>query len=181
MAMSRSFGATALTSRSSMKICPEVTVSSPAIIASKVDLPQPEGPTRAMNSPSRASMSMPFRTSTGPNRLCTPLIVSVAMRLLDRSQSETADKILAAEEIDQQRRQRRDQHGAAHDVELRRLLAGGPHRDQRSRDRLRASGREHHAEQILVPDPGELPDHGDDQDRRRQRQDDAMEDAPEAG
>ena len=38
-----------------MKIWPAVTVSSPAIMASKVDLPQPEGPTRATNSPSFAS------------------------------------------------------------------------------------------------------------------------------
>ena len=34
-----------------MQISPEVTLSSPAIIASRVDLPQPDGPTSAMNSP----------------------------------------------------------------------------------------------------------------------------------
>jgi len=95
------------------------------------------------------------------------------MPLLDRPQSEAADKILAAEEIDQKRRQGRDQHRAARDVELRRLLAGGRQRDQHGRDRLLASGREHHADDVVVPDSRELPDHGDDQDRRRQRQDDA--------
>ena len=69
MAMSRSFGATELTSLPSMRISPSLTLSSPAIMASSVDLPQPDGPTRAMNSPVRASRSMPLSTSTAPNRL----------------------------------------------------------------------------------------------------------------
>ena len=51
MAMSRSFGATELTSVPSMRISPSLTLSRPAIMASSVDLPQPDGPTRAMNSP----------------------------------------------------------------------------------------------------------------------------------
>ena len=53
MAMSRSFGATELTSLPSMRISPSLTVSSPAIMASRVDLPQPDGPTSATNSPVR--------------------------------------------------------------------------------------------------------------------------------
>ena len=40
---------------------------------------------------------------------------------------------------------------------------------------------EHHAEQEVVPDLGELPDHAHHDDRRRQRQDDAPEDGEEAG
>ena len=66
MAMSRSLGATALTRRSPIRISPWVTVSSPAIMASSVDFPQPEGPTRTMNSPVFASSSMPLSTSTAP-------------------------------------------------------------------------------------------------------------------
>ena len=42
-----------------MKILPALTSSSPASIRRVVDLPQPEGPTRTMNSPSRISRSMP--------------------------------------------------------------------------------------------------------------------------
>ena len=42
---------TELTSRPSMRISPALTLSSPAIMASSVDLPQPDGPTSAMNSP----------------------------------------------------------------------------------------------------------------------------------
>ena len=79
MAMSRSFGATELTSLPSMRISPSLTLSSPAIIASSVDLPQPEGPTSATNSPVSASRSMPLRTSTEPKRLWSREMVSVAM------------------------------------------------------------------------------------------------------
>ena len=57
--MSRSLGGVLVMSRSPMKIFPEFTSSSPASIRRVVDLPQPEGPTRTMNSPSRISRSMP--------------------------------------------------------------------------------------------------------------------------
>src|SRR5260370_4339436 len=115
MAMSRSLGATELTILPSMRISPSLTLSSPAIIASSVDLPQPEGPTRATNSPACASRLMPLRTSTAPKRLCSPEMVSVAMiaRSLDGALGKSANEVLPAEEIDQQRRDCSDQHGAA--------------------------------------------------------------------
>jgi hypothetical protein len=49
----------------------EVTVSSPATMRSSVDLPQPDGPTITMNSPSAMSMSMPWITSVLPKDLRT--------------------------------------------------------------------------------------------------------------
>ena len=49
-----------------MYMSPEVMVSSPAIIDSSVDLPQPLGPTRIKNSPASISMLMPFSISTWP-------------------------------------------------------------------------------------------------------------------
>ena len=48
-------------------------------MASSVDLPQPDGPTSATNSPVSTSRSMPFSTSTAPKLLCRLLIVSDAM------------------------------------------------------------------------------------------------------
>ena len=42
--MSRSFGGTSLTTRPPIAISPSVISSSPAIIRSRVDLPQPDGP-----------------------------------------------------------------------------------------------------------------------------------------
>src|SRR5882672_1308287 len=51
--MSRSLGGRSLTTRSPMAISPAVISSSPATMRSVVDLPQPDGPTRTMNSLSR--------------------------------------------------------------------------------------------------------------------------------
>ena len=55
---------TRVTSRPPMRICPPLTVSSPAIILSTVDLPQPDDPTSTTNSPAATSRSMPRIVST---------------------------------------------------------------------------------------------------------------------
>src|SRR5215475_8803167 len=74
MAMSRSLGWTLLTTRSPIEIVPEVMFSSPASILSKVDLPQPEGPTSTTNSPSSIGIVTPCRTSKLPNDFRTSRI-----------------------------------------------------------------------------------------------------------
>src|SRR5678816_4033563 len=51
--MSRADARLKVTSSSPRKICPEVGSSRPAIMRSVVVLPQPEGPSRQKNSPSR--------------------------------------------------------------------------------------------------------------------------------
>src|SRR5712691_11671829 len=79
MAMSRSFGATPLTTRSPIAIRPQEISSSPAIIRNSVDLPQPEGPTSTQNSPSSTPMSTPCTTSVEPKLLRTPERVTDAM------------------------------------------------------------------------------------------------------
>ena len=56
--MSRSFGALSFTTSSPIRSSPSVMSSSPAIIRSAVDLPQPDGPTRITNSPSLISKFM---------------------------------------------------------------------------------------------------------------------------
>src|SRR3954468_17348778 len=77
--MSRSLGWTLLTTRSPMEIVPEVIFSSPASIRNRVDLPQPEGPTRTTKAPSSIGIETPCRTSKPPNdfrtsRICTDAI-----------------------------------------------------------------------------------------------------------
>ena len=73
MAMSRLRGASSVTSRSPMRMRPLETPSSPAIIRSSVDFPQPDGPTRTMNSPSPISRSTSSTASTPPGKtLLTP-------------------------------------------------------------------------------------------------------------
>src|SRR6478736_5771981 len=57
MAMSRSLGALLLTTWPPMRNSPVEMSSSPAIMLSVVDFPQPDGPTRMMNSPSAMVMS----------------------------------------------------------------------------------------------------------------------------
>src|SRR6516165_1260029 len=151
MAMSRSFGATELTSVPSMRISPSLMLSSPAIMANNVDLPQPDGPTRAMNSPVCASRSMPFRTWTGPKRLCSREIVSVAMMalLFDGALGQPANEILAAEEVDEQRRDGADQHRGARDVVRMSIHLTGLQGDERGGDRLLAPSGEHDSEQVF--------------------------------
>ncbi len=67
-------GGTLVMSTPSISMCPLVTSSSPAIRRSKVDLPQPDGPTNTTNSPSPMSRSIDGMMITSPNALRTPLI-----------------------------------------------------------------------------------------------------------
>ncbi len=55
--------------RSSMRTLPAVAAMSPAMAPSRVDLPAPLGPTRAISSPCRMSRSTPDRTVAPPS--CT--------------------------------------------------------------------------------------------------------------
>src|SRR5512134_3265290 len=72
MATSRSFGCTSLTTRSPIESCPSEGSSSPAIMRSAVDLPQPDGPTNTMNSWSWIARSRFSITLTSPKRLAMP-------------------------------------------------------------------------------------------------------------
>ena len=64
--MSRDRGGRSLTTVPPIAISPEEISSSPAIIRSSVDLPQPDGPTNTTNSPERISRSIPWITSLSP-------------------------------------------------------------------------------------------------------------------
>ena len=80
MAMSRSFGARSLTRTPPIRISPDVTSSSPAIILSSVLLPQPDGPTSTTNSPFSIARSTPCSTPTLPKSLRTLLMSIDAMK-----------------------------------------------------------------------------------------------------
>src|SRR5713226_10642742 len=83
MAMPRSRGVKSLTRRPPMRISPEVGSSRPAIIRSRVVLPEPEGPRRTRNSPSRLSRSTLATAPTFPrlNTLVSFLVSTTAMDL----------------------------------------------------------------------------------------------------
>ena len=55
-----------VTSRPSTETVPAVAGRSPATMRSRVDLPQPLGPTRETNSPASTDREMPASASTGP-------------------------------------------------------------------------------------------------------------------
>src|SRR4051795_8574743 len=170
MAMSRSLGATSLTIRPPISTVPALGLSRPATMLSSVDLPQPEGPTSTVNSPLSMSRSIPFSTSRLAYRFDRARMLNAAMKTssptpsLDGPGSEASQEIPSAEQIHEQRRQRRDQHRRT-PVAKHRL--GGDRRrkrDQRRGHGLLLAGRKGDAKEELVPDAGELEDHGHDQD-----------------
>src|SRR3954463_10115803 len=78
MARLRSRGALSLTRSPPMTISPLVMSSSPTTIRNSVDFPQPDGPTRIMNSPSATSMETSF-TAGKPSPYClTMFFISMA-------------------------------------------------------------------------------------------------------
>src|SRR6266851_3726634 len=76
MAIRRSRGERSLTTLPPMRISPEVGVSRPAIMRKRVVLPEPEGPRKTRNSPSRVSR---FTLLTAPS--CPSLNTLVRSRV----------------------------------------------------------------------------------------------------
>src|SRR5919201_3905607 len=95
--MSRCEGCRLLTVRPLIRISPEVMLSRPAMVLSRVDLPQPDGPTSTRNPPSSTARVMPFSASTVPKRFCRLSISRNAMVLLQSALHGTGHQ--AAHEI----------------------------------------------------------------------------------
>src|SRR5882762_1052879 len=187
MAMSRSFGGMSLTTRPPISTVPALGLSSPATMLSRVDLPQPDGPTSTVNSPLSMSRSIPFNTSRLAYRFDRARMLNAAMKTssptpsLHGPRSEASQEIPSAEQIHQEGRQCRDQHRGALLAVHRFAGDCGAERDQRGGDRLLPARGKGDAIEELVPDPGKLEDHGYDQDRGRERQYDPPENPEEAG
>ena len=73
MEMFRSEGGLSVTSRSAIRTRPALTVSSPAIILSVVDLPQPDGPRSTTKLPSSTVKETSSTATVPPQALVTPL------------------------------------------------------------------------------------------------------------
>src|SRR5258706_7623777 len=80
--MRRWRGVRSLTTTPPMRISPDVGSSSPAIIRRSVVLPDPEGPRRTRNSPSRLSRSTLTTAPSCPLRksFVSPLVSTIAIR-----------------------------------------------------------------------------------------------------
>src|SRR5215475_6715736 len=104
-------GGTLTTFVPSIRICPALTSSSPAMRRYSVVLPHPDGPTKTTNDPSAMSRSAPLMTSVDPNALRTPSSVMRPMivlpwlsccGLLDGSEGEPGHELSLAEPAEHQ-------------------------------------------------------------------------------
>src|SRR5690242_7735453 len=101
---------------------PLVCRSNPATARSKVVLPQPDGPSKATNSPSCTSSETPCNAACAPKNLVTD---SMRISAIFRVRSSTGDapqgeQVAAHEENEQHRRQ--DQQQTAGKLRLQRSL-----------------------------------------------------------
>src|ERR1700754_871651 len=166
--MSRSFGARSLTVSPSIFSSPLEMSSSPAIIRSAVDLPQPEGPTRIMNSPSSMSrfMSLTASKPSGKTLVTSSSTISAicCSLSLDGAGGEAGDDpALEEEDEDDDRDRHHDRRGGDRAGRLgERGLAG--EEGQRRGDGARGVRRgQRDREEEVVP--------GEDEDEDRRRED----------
>src|SRR3954447_8701773 len=130
MARLRSRGAWSLTRSPPMTMSPEVMSSSPTIIRSSVDLPQPEGPTRIMNSPSSTSIDTSL-TAGKPSPYClTMFFISMAAigSTLHCAGGQAGDDSALEQQDDDDHRDR-DDHGGRGELGVRRVERVGTHEE----------------------------------------------------
>src|SRR3712207_4289105 len=182
MAILRSAGGSSFTRLLPIRISPPLTVSRPAMMRSKVDLPQPEGPTKTTNSPSSTDRLMSRRISVAPKDLATPWRETSAIAVnswkkssLHGAGGQAAHEIAGEEKIKDKNRRDRQRERGEHRIPVRHVLA-----DEllyAERDRLLAVPRcQDQRKPQIVPHRhhGEYRDRCD--GRADQRQDDAEED-----
>src|SRR6266436_3689639 len=182
--MPRSFGSSQVTFRPPIQIWPAWISIRPAMALSKVDLPQPDGPSSTTNSDSATSRSSFPSTLTAPYPISTPLMSTLhgffTAPALYGARRNAAHKPAARGEVDDERDQRGQQGGRhVHIVgalTLRRIddvIKLDGHRQ------ILASG-EDKTENEVVPDAGHLQNDCDDEHGRRHWQHDRPEDAKES-
>src|SRR4051812_39233284 len=113
-----------------MTMSPEVMSSRPTIIRSNVDLPQPDGPTRIMNSPSSTSIDTSL-TAGKPSPYClTMFFISMAAigSTLHCAGRQTGDDSALEQQDDDDHRDR-DDHGGRGELDVRRVERTPPHEE----------------------------------------------------
>src|SRR5690242_722684 len=180
MAMLRFLGATSVTSRPSMWMLPEVTLSNPAIMRKAVVLPQPEGPSRTMNSPGSTASDSSCTTVRGPKffEMRSRSTVTAASSL-DRAQQQALGDIFLERNGEGDHRRDHDDDQHRHVPPLR--TAGGVLGRHEQRDGLGTHRGEEQREQVLIPGEDQHQQARGDEPRLRQRQNDAYEDAKARG
>src|SRR3954447_18923599 len=193
----RSRGARSLTRLSSMYMSPEVMSSRPTIIRSRVDLPQPDGPTRIMNSPSAMSSEMSL-TAGNPSPYCLTMWFSLMRAMvwsllgasspvlgrgsaLDGTGREPGDDPALEEQDEDDDRDRHDDGGRADGAGGLLELRCAGEEGQRCRDGARPLGRQGDREHEVVPGDEERDDGGGEDPGRRQGNDHLPEGLPAGG
>src|SRR5689334_5415256 len=132
-----------------MRMSPDVTLSSPASMRNVVVLPQPDGPSSTMNSPSRTSSARSLTTHAPPNVFVT-LRNSIPISALHCSHRQSAHEILLQRECKHQNRNDRYRRCSAHDAPLDLVLRYASRNSDRQRHG-RISLCQHKRKQKLVP------------------------------
>src|SRR5580700_936121 len=107
--MPRLLGSRCVTSAPSISMMPESVSSRPAMAFNSVVLPQPDGPSSTVKSPASIGRSMFFNTWSGPNDLHNPETETATISALHRAGGYAAHEVTPRNEVDQERRQRRQQ------------------------------------------------------------------------
>src|SRR5690242_17465685 len=123
----RSRGALSLTRSPPIIMSPEVMSSRPTIIRSSVDFPQPDGPTRIMNSPSATSIEMSFTAGKPSPYFLTMFFISMAAigSTLHCAGGETGNDSTLEQQDDDDHRDRHD-HRCRGELGVRRVERVGP-------------------------------------------------------
>src|SRR5579862_4498366 len=146
---------------------PASGISSPAIMRSSVDFPQPEGPSKTTNSPSSAFSETPLTASREPNRLVMPSISS-AMSAFHRAQRESAHQIFLRGRGEDQNGQHRDHARGAHFAPAY-LVLRHPRRDSDGQRHRGLRLRQNQREQEFIPRDNQTENRGRGQARLDQR------------
>src|SRR5438045_6657088 len=136
--MCRSRGGRSDTSRSPMRTVPPSIRSRPARQRSSVVFPQPDGPSRTMNSPSRTSRSKSLSATVLPKTLRTDSNATLDM-FRSPTRSPKIEQVLAHEEDEEERRDDHEETAREAEVERRDVERGQdlggqrrvPHRQDR--------------------------------------------------
>src|SRR6266581_8907934 len=183
MAMSRSFGGSAVTSRPPIRSLPEEMVSKPAIICSVVVLPQPDGPTSTANSPSSILRSRCGTTTKVPYRFSTLSRVTSAMNYafflipetpesaLDRAGEITRREFAVGEQEENDDRNLRDHEAGGRQVEHGHVTVAVQFQHADGHREVRLGIEEHQPEHEFLPDGDEVECKAHHDSRHRQRQD----------
>src|SRR5229473_6310128 len=178
MAMSRSIGGNSLITVSSIRMRPEVMLSSPATMRKVVVLPQPEGPTSTTNSLSWISRLTSMTAWTSSYLLLRPRMTTLAIDLTLYRPGDAGDVMFDKERIDEGHRDRPQQRAGHQLAPVEHIAAHQLGSDADRHGLLFGRGQEDEGIDELVPRQREGKDPGRQDARYGDRKDDVYHRLP---